>query len=260
MAHPSDTLHPASEWLEYTGKALGNGQQAEIIEARLMGSLSRPVAVKIWKPEMSPERIVTERQLLMALQGTPGIARLMSWAGQSEVSDRIVLEMAHEGDLFNILEKLYDRTMSPALTRGHIHGILDQLLQAVKELHSIGFVHRDIKPENVLVYSITSTDIVIGLTDFGHAVRMKTQHTIDGTQKYLPPSCKDSWFHVYDGSEDLYGIAITVQTILRYLDPQIFQPEYAFVYKVMNASSYEIPSLLSKLDELRLNVSKPDKA
>ena len=56
--------------------------------------------------------------------------------------------------------------------------VTQQLLNAVKQIHSINVIHRDIKPSNILI----NKNGVLSLADFGSAVDAQT---IDGcNQKY----------------------------------------------------------------------------
>ena len=254
--------------LEYTGKKLGSGDQAEIEEALLVSpeGTFRPVAVKIWNPLTAPTiteeakaaraaSIQTECQLHRALQGTPGVAHLVPDIPLLDAENCLLLEVALQGDLFTIVERLQKHRMSPPLNCKHILSVVEQLLLAVEAIQALGFVHRDIKAENVLVYSISPIGIEVGLADYGHAVPIGTRHEVAGTEDYLPPSCKKTRLsHLYDGSEDLWGVGLIGMMLFGFLDSDAFEPEREFVRTVMRASPSDIRSLLLKVTELRQGV------
>jgi eukaryotic translation initiation factor 2-alpha kinase 4 len=59
---------------------------------------------------------------------------------------------------------------SVSLTRGQIFGLFNQLIAALKQIHTNGLVHRDIKPENIFVNKRTNR---LQVGDFGLAKCLK---------------------------------------------------------------------------------------
>jgi serine/threonine protein kinase len=98
---------------------------------------------------------------------------------------RAVLVMAN-GDSIDWQRQCADEP----LTMCHI----EQLLEALVELHAIGIVHNDIKPQNFVEYGGR-----LRLIDFGHAQlavskdgRAPSTHPL-GTEGYTPPEMYDEW-------------------------------------------------------------------
>lgn len=90
-----------------------------------------------------------------------------------------------------------------------------QLVLALEELHSMGFVHRDVKPENVLI----DRNGLVRLADFGSAARLNKDgkvrsFTAVGTPDYLSPevlagqNCKNG--AEYGTEVDLWGLGVTI--------------------------------------------------
>jgi len=66
----------------------------------------------------------------------------------------MVLELAPQGNLFQLLRSVGKRSLSGGYTGllvGQVRIIMTQLVAAVAYLHSMGVIHRDIKLSNVLV-------------------------------------------------------------------------------------------------------------
>ena len=91
----------------------------------------------------------------------------------------------HQEHLCLIFE-LLNENLYQSLQHNHLQGIslnsinfiIKQLLEAIKEVHSLGIIHCDIKPENILVkikIEKDKNDISIKLTDFGSARLKKAQ-------------------------------------------------------------------------------------
>ena len=64
-----------------------------------------------------------------------------------------------------------DKSGSKGLDRKVIYQLFEQLMQALKYVHSQGLIHRDIKPENIFVNPHTGR---LQVGDFGLAKRVKT--------------------------------------------------------------------------------------
>jgi serine/threonine protein kinase len=237
----------------YTGKSVLNGIQGAILHANLVlqNQITQQMAVKVWKESMLKEESEMERKVLLDLQGTKGIARLVSFPGANQYKDRIFLDWAEEGDLFTLIERFQNKINPPNLTHVHIHQMFEQLLTAAESINKLGYIHRDIKPENVLVYKLTEDKIDVGLSDFGLVFPLHVVTGVAGTINYLPPTCQGVAWHKYDGSEDLYGVGITVGLILRFLDKEKFKEEIRFSRTIRKSGIRDLPDLFKKLKELR---------
>lgn len=247
----SQNPNELSSRISYTEKQVLGGLQGSILHANFTfpnGTIQQ-VAVKVWNEGNLKEDCELERQLLTKLQGTKGIARLLSFPEADNHSDRLFLEWANEGDLFTLIERFQENTNPPIITNSHIHQILDQLLTSVEAINKLGYAHRDIKPENILVYSLTEDKIEIGLSDFGLVVPLNVRTGVAGTENYLPPACRKVFWHTYDGSEDLYGIGITVGIFLQFLNRDKFRAEIELTRLIKISKIEDIPKLKEKLKE-----------
>jgi len=93
----------------------------------------------------------------------------------------LVMEYAHRGDLFSVLERL------GTVDEDYARFTMSQVCNALKYMHFKKVFHLDIKPENILI----SRSGVMKLTDFGSAVDLSTppaQIKLQGTAEYLSPS------------------------------------------------------------------------
>ncbi|XP_067288842.1 serine/threonine-protein kinase DCLK1a isoform X2 [Pseudorasbora parva] len=94
----------------------------------------------------------------------------------------LVMELVKGGDLFDAI------TSANRYTERDASGMLYNLANAIKYLHSLNIVHRDIKPENLLVYEHQDGSKSLKLGDFGLATVVDGPlYTVCGTPTYVAP-------------------------------------------------------------------------
>ncbi|XP_057676809.1 serine/threonine-protein kinase DCLK1-like isoform X2 [Corythoichthys intestinalis] len=94
----------------------------------------------------------------------------------------MVMELVKGGDLFDAI------TSANRYTEKDASGMLYNLANAIKYLHSLNIVHRDIKPENLLVYEHADGSKSLKLGDFGLATVVDGPlYTVCGTPTYVAP-------------------------------------------------------------------------
>ncbi|XP_061903009.1 serine/threonine-protein kinase DCLK1-like isoform X2 [Entelurus aequoreus] len=94
----------------------------------------------------------------------------------------LVMELVEGGDLFDAI------TSANRYTEKDASGMLYDLTNAIKYLHSLNIVHRDIKPENLLVYEHADGSKSLKLGDFGLATAVDGPlYTVCGTPTYVAP-------------------------------------------------------------------------
>ena len=154
--------------------------------------LSRPVAVKVLKPEYADDalfrtRFETEARHAGSLHH-PGIASVFDFGEASPVDGStsprpfLVMELVEGQPLSNLLRP--DAPMDPAVVRD----LLGQAAEALGAAHATGIVHRDVKPGNLMVTPDRRTKV----TDFGIAraaegMSLTETGQVLGTPAYISP-------------------------------------------------------------------------
>ena len=98
------------------------------------------------------------------------------------------------------LSERIDKSGSNGLHRKVIYQLFEQLMQALKYIHSQGLIHRDIKPDNIFV-NLNTGRLQVG--DFGLAKRMKV---LGEAPEGLSPTLKHvrSSAGLREGNKDMY--------------------------------------------------------
>jgi serine/threonine protein kinase/formylglycine-generating enzyme required for sulfatase activity len=173
--------------------------------------LGRPVAVKIAnRPQCdgdeSADRFLQEARAAAALNH-PHIVQLYD-ADRDIRGYFVVMEYIEGTTLAEELKR------SGALPLPRVLRIVEQVLIALEEIHSIGMVHRDVKPSNVM---LTSRDVV-KLTDFGLALRSDSPAWVSqeraGTLLYMAPEQVLGENHRLDGRTDLWAVGVMLYEML----------------------------------------------
>ncbi|GAA1512884.1 serine/threonine-protein kinase [Nocardioides humi] len=155
--------------------------------------LSRPVAVKVLKPEYADDatfrsRFEGEARSAAALHH-PGIAGVYDYGAGEDGDDLppyLVMELVDGQPLSTLLSNA--RASGRTLDTGVVQDLMAQAADALGVAHRAGIVHRDVKPANLLVTS----DRTVKITDFGIAraldsVALTRTGSVMGTPQYLSP-------------------------------------------------------------------------
>ena len=181
---------------------LGRGSMSRVYRAH-QGQVERSVALKIFRPETilgnqqnqhateeererAEARFVQEAKVLGKLSH-PNCVTVYDFGVEE---DQDVLYMA--------MEYVAGVSLRTAIRRGlkfdAIVEIARQVLEALREAHSLDIVHRDLKPENILLSFRYSSDAqVVKVLDFGIAklLRAESDETrsreLFGTPAYMSP-------------------------------------------------------------------------
>ncbi|WP_107772979.1 serine/threonine-protein kinase [Nocardioides sediminis] len=154
--------------------------------------LSRPVAIKVLKPEYADDalfrtRFETEARHAASLHH-PGIAGVFDFGEAAPVDGSttprpfLVMELVEGQPLSNLLRP--DAPMDPAV----VSDLLAQAADALGAAHAAGIVHRDVKPGNLIVTPDRRTKV----TDFGIAraaqgMSLTETGQVLGTPAYISP-------------------------------------------------------------------------
>lgn len=154
----------------------------------------------------------------------------------------IVMELVTGGELFDrIIEKSHFSETEAA-------DCFNQIIQAVKYLHSIGIVHRDIKPENIL-YATPAPDSPIKLVDFGlgkivdvHGQGDSHGHmkTVCGTPSYLAPEIIQR--KGYGQECDIWSSGVILYILLCGLPPFDQSAPIPQLFNAILNARYQFPS------------------
>ncbi|XP_022214559.2 chromosomal serine/threonine-protein kinase JIL-1-like [Drosophila obscura] len=95
--------------------------------------------------------------------------------------------------------------------------IFQQMVRAVRHIHSKKFIHGDIKPENVVF--VNDNDLAVNLVDFGNASYDSTFLSWNDTPRYTldyapPELLSDPKLVTYTPAVDVYGLGATLYTML----------------------------------------------
>jgi serine/threonine protein kinase len=106
--------------------------------------------------------------------------RIVSSIGKVTIRDRECMKIpyAKYGDLFDF-----------EVTKDNVDDICNQCIEAVRDLHKMGFYHMDIKPDNFLVFSINPIDVKI--SDFEFVTDKCESNRYIGTPNFMPPEVEE---------------------------------------------------------------------
>ncbi|HBH56152.1 MAG TPA: serine/threonine protein kinase, partial [Kocuria sp.] len=145
--------------------------------------LGRECAAKVLRQRDSAELLRFVREQTVNLEH-PHVVAPYGWAAEDE-HVAIAMELVSGGTLEAALQD------NGAVADWLAEELVCQLLEALRFVHTRGWVHRDVKPANVLLEPTGSALPVARLADFGIAVRVddaRLTHTgtVVGTPGYLP--------------------------------------------------------------------------
>ncbi|XP_062930133.1 serine/threonine-protein kinase ULK1 isoform X2 [Mobula hypostoma] len=126
----------------------------------------------------------------------------------------LVMEYCNGGDLADYLQ------VKGTLSEDTIRLFLQQIVGAMKMLHSKGVIHRDLKPQNILLSHVggrksNPNNIRIKIADFGFARYLQSNMlaaTLCGSPMYMAPEVIMS--QNYDAKADLWSIGTIVYQCL----------------------------------------------
>ncbi|XP_051539369.1 serine/threonine-protein kinase DCLK1a isoform X2 [Myxocyprinus asiaticus] len=164
------------------GRMIGDGNFAVVHEC-VEHSTGRAYALKIINKGKcrGKEHMIQNEVAILRRVKHPNIVLLIEEMDTySELY--LVMELVKGGDLFDAI------TSTNRYTERDASGMLYNLANAIKYLHSLNIVHRDIKPENLLVYEHQDGSKSLKLGDFGLATVVDGPlYTVCGTPTYVAP-------------------------------------------------------------------------
>ena len=221
-------------------RKLGQGGAGEVYLARDT-SLDRPVAIKILREEMTPnkravERFVREAKVLARIRHP----HIVSVHETGRYQDRHYFVMDYvDGKPLDIFIKKGNTPLRKRIE------LLTKIAEAVGEVHRHGVVHRDLKPSNVLI----SEDGNPFLLDFGLArdgsrvTKLTVSGTILGTPFYMAPEQVEG--KEVDSHTDVYALGVLLYEATTGRLP--FRADNDFeLYRKISAHEAPTPSTINR--------------
>jgi len=198
---------------------IGEGGMGVVYLAEQEKPVRRRVALKIIKPGMDTEQVVTrfeaERQAL-ALMDHPSIARVLDAGATDTGRPYFVMELVKGVPITDYCDTVH-------LTPNQRLELFIPVCQAIQHAHQKGIIHRDVKPSNVLV-AMQDGKPVPKIIDFGIAKATEqrlterslfTQHgTIMGTLEYMSPEQAELSAMDVDTRTDVYALGVLLYELL----------------------------------------------
>lgn len=182
--------------------------------------LQRLCAAKVLRQRDAGDLLRFVREQSVRIAG-PHVLSPYSWAAED---DHVVIasELAEGGSLAALVHRT--GPLAPAT----VAVLLDQLLEALGNVHAAGMVHRDVKPANVLLRATRGGPVYAMLADFGLTIhhrdaRLTEAGLMVGTPGYLAPELLRGGV-VPSPRHDLYAAGRVATTLLTGHEPDGFAP------------------------------------
>jgi serine/threonine-protein kinase len=236
---------------------LAQGGMGEIWRAR-HGSLIRPAAVKLIRPELLGEKSTGEMGAILrrfereaqatSLLVSPHTVVLYDFGRTDDGIIYYVMELLGGVDLETLV-----RRFGP-LPAERVVYILDQVCHALADAHRVNLVHRDIKPANIQLTVHGADYDFVKVFDFGLVKRQGQElgpltsgdQVITGTPAYLSPEAATRGGGTVDGQSDLYALGAVAYWLLT--GQLVFQADNAMSMIVAHVK--ELPQAPSRRTEL----------
>jgi hypothetical protein len=203
---------------------LGEGGMGEVWRAR-HGSLARPAAVKVIRPEILGARSAGDTAKILArfereAQSTaslrsPNTVALYDFGRTTDGTIYYVMELLGGVDLDTLVQR-----HGPQPAERVVH-LLTQVCHSLREAHGMGLIHRDIKPENLQVTLQGGDWDVVKVLDFGLVKRIDEakdekvtgELAMLGTPAYVAPE-QAVGKNAVDERTDLYALGCVAYYLL----------------------------------------------
>jgi serine/threonine protein kinase len=200
-------------------RVLGEGGMGIVYLAEQENPVKREVALKIIKPGMDSERIITRfesEQQTLAIFDHPNIAHVFDAGTTDNGLPYFVMEYV-EGLVLTEYCDQHKLCIEDRLT------LFLQVCSAIQYAHQKGIIHRDIKPSNILV-SVENNQAIPKIIDFGVAKAIsqplseRTLYTekgqLVGTPEYMSPEQAQMESGGTDTRSDIYSLGVLLYVLL----------------------------------------------
>jgi serine/threonine protein kinase len=177
--------------------------------------LKRRVSIKLMAPHLVSLRAARQRfaqeAIAVARFRNRHVVQIHDFDSEGEVP-YLVMELLEGEDLEELL------TRRERLTPAAVAPLLDQVAQALTDVHTAGVIHRDLKPANLFVTRVDGQKIVKVL-DFGLALldadssALLQSQGLAGTPRYMSPEQMRGQRDL-DHRSDLWSLAVVAYRLL----------------------------------------------
>ncbi|GMT10427.1 hypothetical protein PFISCL1PPCAC_1724 [Pristionchus fissidentatus] len=148
---------------------IGGGGFGEIYEATDLQNHNECVAIKVESSKATKQVLKMEVAVLRRLQGKRHACKFYG-CGRNDEFNYLVMSLQGKN-----LADLRRETPRQCFSLSTSIRIAHQILEGIREIHSIGFLHRDIKPSNFAMGRSTSNQRTVYMLDFGLARQFLNQ-------------------------------------------------------------------------------------
>lgn len=198
---------------------LGKGGFGSVYLAKQETPIRRELAVKIIKPGMDSEQVISRFQIerqTQTLMDHPNIAKVIDAGATDSGQPYFAMEYIRGVPITR-------HCRESSLSTNDKLKLFIQVCRALEHAHQKGVIHRDIKPSNVLV-AILDGQAVVKVIDFGIAKAVHTEnesmpdlsvagHPL-GTPEYMSPEQIKGSLNEIDTQSDIYSLGVLLYEIL----------------------------------------------
>ncbi|GMS80056.1 hypothetical protein PENTCL1PPCAC_2231 [Pristionchus entomophagus] len=148
---------------------VGGGGFGEIYEASDLQNHNESVAIKVESSKATKQVLKMEVAVLRRLQGKRHACKFYG-CGRNDEFNYLVMSLQGKN-----LADFRRETPRQCFSLSTSIRIAHQILEGIREIHSIGFLHRDIKPSNFAMGRSTSNQRTVYMLDFGLARQFLNQ-------------------------------------------------------------------------------------
>ncbi|GMR59057.1 hypothetical protein PMAYCL1PPCAC_29252, partial [Pristionchus mayeri] len=148
---------------------IGGGGFGEIYEAADVQNHNESVAIKVESSKATKQVLKMEVAVLRRLQGKRHACKFYG-CGRNDEFNYLVMSLQGKN-----LADLRRETPRQCFSLSTSIRIAHQILEGIREIHSIGFLHRDIKPSNFAMGRSISNQRIVYMLDFGLARQFVNQ-------------------------------------------------------------------------------------
>lgn len=254
--HPPDEADAIGlEVDDYVIKSrIGAGGMGVVYEA-LHPVIGKRVAIKVLRPDVAHDP-TTAAQLLTE-------ARAVNAIGHRGVVDIYNIGTLPDGRQYLVMELLagapLDRYARSALPAPEVLQILDEVLDALAAVHTVGLVHRDLKPSNIFRVTPQSGAPYLKLLDFGltrPAAGAGAEKRLIGTPPYMAPEQLRG--EAATAQSDLFALGVVAYELLAGKPPFRGTPEQIARDQALGADRAALSQLHPKIVEAVLSLLAAD--